>query len=137
MMLAECGADVGIGFVRREADAAEVAKRIADRGVRSFAQSADLTDPRLTRVDPTVNFEWGEGSPGTVIDSNSFSVRWSGKVQAPDIRDCGSASDDRHVAEVAVNERQRWLPQPLAQNGAGSVRGPAAWGLHTVSLVVE
>src|SRR5687768_6200773 len=45
MMLAECGADVGIGFVRREAEAADVAKRIADRGVRSFAQSADLTDP--------------------------------------------------------------------------------------------
>ena len=45
MLLAECGADVGIGYVRREADAAEVAKRIADRGVRSFAQGADLTDP--------------------------------------------------------------------------------------------
>ena len=45
IMLAECGADVGVGFVRREADAAEVAKRVADRGVRSFAQSADLTVP--------------------------------------------------------------------------------------------
>ena len=45
LMLADCGADVGIGFVRRESDAAEVAKRVAERGVRSFAQSADLTDP--------------------------------------------------------------------------------------------
>ena len=45
LLLADCGADVGIGFMRREKEAAEVAKRIAERGVRSFAQSADLTDP--------------------------------------------------------------------------------------------
>jgi len=45
MMLAECGADVGIGFRSREADAADVAKRIAARGVRSFAHSSDLTMP--------------------------------------------------------------------------------------------
>jgi 3-oxoacyl-[acyl-carrier protein] reductase len=45
VMLAECGADVGIGFRSREAEAAEVVKRIADRGVRSFAQSSDLTTP--------------------------------------------------------------------------------------------
>ena len=45
VLLAECGADVGIGFRSREAEAAEVVKRIADRGVRSFAQSSDLTAP--------------------------------------------------------------------------------------------
>ena len=45
VLLAECGADVGIGFRSREADAADVARRVADRGVRSFAQSADLTTP--------------------------------------------------------------------------------------------
>ena len=46
LLLADCGADVGIGFMRREADASDVTKRIAERGVRSFAQSADLGDPR-------------------------------------------------------------------------------------------
>jgi 3-oxoacyl-[acyl-carrier protein] reductase len=45
VLLAECGADVGIGFRSREGEAAEVVKRIADRGVRSFAQSSDLTAP--------------------------------------------------------------------------------------------
>ena len=42
VLLAECGADVGIGFRSRESDAAEVVKRVADRGVRSFAQASDL-----------------------------------------------------------------------------------------------
>src|SRR5687768_17577525 len=45
VLLAECGADVGIGFKSRDADAAEVVRRVADRGVRSFSQSADLTTP--------------------------------------------------------------------------------------------
>ena len=43
VMLAECGADVGIGYRSRGEEAAEVVKRIADRGVRSFAHAADLT----------------------------------------------------------------------------------------------
>ena len=37
----------------------------------------------LTRVDPTVNFTWGTGGPGSGVPTNNFSVRWTGKVQAP------------------------------------------------------
>ena len=43
LMLAECGADVGIGFRSRADEAAAVVKRIAERGVRSFAHGSDLT----------------------------------------------------------------------------------------------
>ncbi|HJU88166.1 MAG TPA: SDR family oxidoreductase [Gemmatimonadaceae bacterium] len=43
LLLAECGADVGIGYRSRESDAAEVVKQIASRGVRGFAQAGDLT----------------------------------------------------------------------------------------------
>jgi 3-oxoacyl-[acyl-carrier protein] reductase len=43
VMLAECGADVGIGYRSREAEAAAVVKRVAERGVRSFAYGSDLT----------------------------------------------------------------------------------------------
>jgi 3-oxoacyl-[acyl-carrier protein] reductase len=42
LLLAECGADVGIGYRRRADEAADVVKRLADRGVRSFACAADL-----------------------------------------------------------------------------------------------
>jgi hypothetical protein len=37
----------------------------------------------LTRTDPTVNFNWGSGSPGAGITVNNFSVRWTGQVLAP------------------------------------------------------
>ena len=43
VLLAECGADVGIGYRSRAEQAAEIVKRIAGRGVRSFAHAADLT----------------------------------------------------------------------------------------------
>ena len=43
ILLAECGADVGIGYHRREDAAAAVVGALAGRGVRAFAQSADLS----------------------------------------------------------------------------------------------
>jgi hypothetical protein len=35
------------------------------------------------RVDPTVNFIWGQESPGPGVAVDGFSVRWTGYVQAP------------------------------------------------------
>ncbi len=43
VLLAECGADVGIGYRQREQDAAAVVQRMAERGVRAFAQAADIS----------------------------------------------------------------------------------------------
>jgi hypothetical protein len=37
--------------------------------------------PTLVRVDPTVNFNWGTGSPDPSISSDFFTVRWTGAVQ--------------------------------------------------------
>jgi hypothetical protein len=39
--------------------------------------------PVLTRIDSTVNFNWGSGSPGAGVNANQFSVRWSGQVRIP------------------------------------------------------
>jgi xylan 1,4-beta-xylosidase len=35
---------------------------------------------RTSRVDPTVNFDWGNGSPHSSVGSDNFSVRWTGQV---------------------------------------------------------
>ena len=39
--------------------------------------------PVLTRTDATVDFGWGEGSPGLAVTNNNFSAKWTGKVKAP------------------------------------------------------
>ena len=37
----------------------------------------------LTRVDSTVNFAWGSAAPASGVTADNFSVRWTGRVQAP------------------------------------------------------
>jgi len=39
--------------------------------------------PILTRVDPTVDFDWADGSPDAAVPTDEFSARWTGQVQAP------------------------------------------------------
>jgi 3-oxoacyl-[acyl-carrier protein] reductase len=48
LLLAECGADVGIGYRSRESDAAEVVRQAAACGVQAFAQAADIASPEGT-----------------------------------------------------------------------------------------
>lgn len=40
--------------------------------------------PNQTRVDPTVDFDWGTGNPAPGIGNDDFAVRWSGMLQAPE-----------------------------------------------------
>ena len=42
VLLAECGADVGIGYRSRAEHASDVVRQIASRGVRAFAHGADI-----------------------------------------------------------------------------------------------
>lgn len=42
---------------------------------------AFIGTPALTRVDPTVDFDWGSGSPDPVVSADYFQVRWVGQVQ--------------------------------------------------------
>ena len=48
-----------------------------------YYNNRDFTDLKVTRVDPTVNFDWQQGAPATSMEADTFSVRWSGKVLAP------------------------------------------------------
>jgi 3-oxoacyl-[acyl-carrier protein] reductase len=43
LLLAECGADVGIGYRSRQNEAADVVQQLAGLGVRAFAHAADLS----------------------------------------------------------------------------------------------
>ena len=50
----------------------------------------------LTRLDSSIDFNWAEGSPGASVNSDMFSVRWSGVLIPPKTRSyrIGSRSDD-------------------------------------------
>src|SRR6185295_1420017 len=46
-----------------------------------YFDNMDFTAPKLTRIDATVNFDWGSGSPDASIGVDTFSVRWTGQIQ--------------------------------------------------------
>jgi hypothetical protein len=46
-----------------------------------YFDNSDFTTRKLIRTDPTVNFNWGTGSPDSSIAADTYSVRWTGQVQ--------------------------------------------------------
>ncbi len=48
-----------------------------------YYSNIDFTGDTRSRIDPMVNFNWGTGAPISGIASNTYSVRWSGQVEAP------------------------------------------------------
>lgn len=51
---------------------------------------------KLTRIDSTVNFGWGGGTPAPGVRGDNFAVRWSGLVKSPVSEDVTffAAADD-------------------------------------------
>ncbi len=49
----------------------------------------------VLRIDPQVDFEWGQGSPNPAIAADNFLARWTGTLTAPaGIYNFGTISDD-------------------------------------------
>ncbi|MCR9295599.1 MAG: PA14 domain-containing protein, partial [bacterium] len=46
-----------------------------------YFDNQDLTNRTLVRTDPIIDFNWGAGSPDPSIEDDSFSVRWTGRVE--------------------------------------------------------
>jgi len=46
----------------------------------TYYDNRDLTGATVTRVDPTVDFNWGAGAPAPTIGADTFSVAWTGFV---------------------------------------------------------
>ncbi len=76
-----------------------------------FQGTALAGAPLLTRVDPTVNFNWAGGSPAPgVVPNDQFSVRWEGQVEA--------RSDELYTFYVTHDDGARlWVnDQPIINN---------------------
>jgi hypothetical protein len=40
-----------------------------------------LDDLKVSRLDPTINFDWGHDGPAPAIQGNTFSARWTGLIE--------------------------------------------------------
>jgi endo-1,4-beta-xylanase len=50
-------------------------------GLRAtYYDNEDFTGTKVSRIDTTLDFAWGEGSPAPGIAPDTFSVRWTGSI---------------------------------------------------------
>ncbi len=52
-------------------------------GIRgNYYQGMNFDSIALTRIDPQINFAWGDGEPDPAVGADNFSCRWTGEVEA-------------------------------------------------------
>ena len=88
-----------------------------------YYDNADLTGLALSRVDSSVNFSWGTGSPSALIGADTFSVRWSGQIESiytEQVSFFVTADDGVRLWVDGQLLIDRWSSTPVA-NATGSI----------------
>jgi glucose/arabinose dehydrogenase len=89
-----------------------------------YFDNIDFTDRKVDRVDGTVNFNWGSGSPDGSIGANTFSVRWSGQVEALYSEDYTFYTTADDGVRLSINGEQvinNYIDQPSTTR-SGTIR---------------
>ncbi|MBW3538334.1 PQQ-dependent sugar dehydrogenase [Candidatus Parcubacteria bacterium] len=73
-------------------------------------------EPKLTRTDPAINFNWGSGSPDPAIPADRFSARWTKEQEfaAGDYEFTVTADDGVRLYLDGALVIDKWLDQPPA-----------------------
>ena len=76
-------------------------------GLRAaYYEHKDWSGRVITRIDPTVDFDWGESAPAEGVAKNDFAVRWEGELQAQ--------FTEPYALHVVCDDRARlWLDGEL------------------------
>lgn len=90
----------------------------------TYYDNKNLTGATYTRVDPIINFNWGNGAPAPGIGADAFSVRWTGFVQPlySQAYTFYTKSDDG--VRLWVNNQQiinNWTDHSLTENASSSI----------------
>jgi peptidoglycan hydrolase-like protein with peptidoglycan-binding domain len=114
-------------------------RAIADfLGIREGGVSAEFFDnkdllptgnpprPRLQRIDPVVDFDWGEASPdANALPADTFSARWTGKVLAQFSEEYTFHTDTNDGVRLWVDNQlliDDWNDQPASTTKENSGR---------------
>ena len=53
---------------------------VGDGLIARYYDNANFTGSSVTRIEPTIDFDWGGGSPSPLIGPDTFSSRWEGQI---------------------------------------------------------
>ena len=88
--------------------------------------------PQVTREDPSIDFDWGWGTPAPQVGSDNFSVRWSGTFSFPAGRHCFTTTSDDGIRVYVDGQPiiSAWYPM----RGTRSECVDLAAGVHDVHV---
>src|SRR5262249_44670060 len=81
----------------------------------TYFDDVGFTGNTVHRRDATVNFSWGNGAPIAGIGPDTFSVRWTGKIQAMESGDYSFRTVSNDGVRLWVNGEliiDRWTAHP-------------------------
>lgn len=89
-----------------------------------YFDNADFTALKVVRVDATVNASWGTGAPAPGVGVDTFSVRWTGQVEAPVTGTYtfhATTDNGRRLWVNGVRIIDRWIEDTLSYSGTVSL----------------
>ncbi|MEJ2007276.1 MAG: glycoside hydrolase family 3 C-terminal domain-containing protein, partial [Acidobacteriota bacterium] len=87
--------------------------------------------PEVTRVDPSIQFDWNVAAPAPKVPMKSFAVRWSGTLTPPGPGDYLFTLEEPHCYPCQDHESFRvYLDGKLVAEGSSFNRHPAPPSFH-------
>src|SRR4029453_4574728 len=103
------------------------------QGLRgTYFTNQNLTGNGVVRIDPTIDFDWKEGSPTNGIGADHFSGRWEGQIKAPASETFTFIAQADDGVRLWVNNQlliDKWQP-PSAGEWSGSINLEAGKTYH-------
>ncbi len=86
----------------------------------SYFDNSDLTGLKATRIDPEINFVWGNTQPLPVVVGTGYSVRWEGQLAVPQTGQYSFFTDSNSGTRLWISNTQvinNWLGNGQAGHG--------------------
>lgn len=94
--------------------------QIIGDGLRgTYFDNLTLTGFHKERIDPEINFDWGTNAPLTGIDSDTFSVRWTGYIMPEFSEEYTFSTITDDGVRLWVNNKliiDKWLDQSATEH---------------------
>ncbi len=74
---------LNLNWFRVHGSGAAVAPETPPGLLAEYFATPDFSGPPVTRTDPQVSFDWGDGAPAEGLPAEDFSVRWVGHLRVP------------------------------------------------------
>lgn len=109
----------------REASLSTSRREVTGIGLRGeYFNNSDLTDHIITRIDPNINFNWGNKSPGWPIGRDNFSVRWTGQIKPRFSETYTFYTFENDGVRLWINDEliiNSWASHPYTAKSRGSI----------------